>query len=54
MSISQDLFDFEKQKSNTNHVLSPGRVEQIRHSNVWRAAVWTHDLSVCFVSFIAD
>lgn len=46
MSISQDLFDFEKQKSNTNHVLNPGRVEQIRHSNVWRAAVWTHDLSV--------
>ena len=39
MSISQDLFDFEKQKSNTNHVLNPGRVEQIRHSNVWGAAV---------------
>ena len=54
MSISQDLFDFEKQKSNTNHVLNPGRVEQIRHSNVWGTAVWTHDLSVCFVSFIAD
>lgn len=39
MSISQDLFDYEKQKSNTNHVLNPGRVEQIRHSNVWGAAV---------------
>lgn len=33
MSISQDLFDFEKQKSNTNHVLNPGIVEQIRHSS---------------------